>query len=129
VRSGFDIYDALGVFLLFKISILKSKRSPEQLVGLFKTATFCSMVSRSEDMYIHMTTIITSMKGFLTTFGLQNITGDQLVGLLKTNGFCSMVSRSEDMTTIITSMRGFLTVFRLQTITGEQLVGLANFVP
>ena len=77
---------------------------------LFKTNSFCSMVSRDEDI----DTIIKSMKGFITAFGLKALSGEQVVGLFKTDRFCSMVSRAEDIDTIIKSMKGFIAAFGLR---------------
>ena len=73
-------------------------------MGLFKTGSFCSMVSRDEDI----DTIIKSMKGFLAAFGLQAITGQQLVGLFKNNHFCSMMGGEIPLSTVVKNLNRIL---------------------
>jgi hypothetical protein len=76
----------------------------DQLVGLFKTDSFCSMVSRAEDI----DTIIKAMKEFLAAFGLQRITPDQLVSLFKNKTFCSMMKGKMTLSTVVKNLSRIL---------------------
>ena len=65
-----------------------------------------------------------TMKGFLTAFAFQEITGDHLFGLFRTDRFCSMMTGSMSLTTVVKKLTRILDVLFLpgQSLTVLELL-------